>query len=117
MKAVFPCKGVIVITKQNVDILSNFYEGSLINSKLYSAYIQNNFAVQVGKFNYLPQNSKITLDKNAKLLTIRELNNVLSKAVESEKATNKAIPDKKDAPIEDNFIMNHPFFQTLKPID
>lgn len=117
MKAVFPCKGVVVVTKQNVDILSNFYEGNLINSKLYSAYSQNNFAVQVGKFNYLPQNSKITLDKNAKLLTIRELNTVLSKAVENEKTTSKAIPEKEEVPIEDNFIMDHPFFQTLKPID
>ena len=71
MKAVFPCKGVVVITKQNVDMLTNFYEGNLINSKLFSAYSQNNLSVQVGSFNYFPSNTKIVLEKDTKLLTIQ----------------------------------------------
>lgn len=125
MKAVFPCKGVVVVTKQNVDIIANFYEGNLINSKLYQSYMQSNFAIQVGAFNYMPQNSKIILDRNANLLTIRELNQVLSqtaqKAVDAkpvmQNTENTTSVQKGDMPIEDSFVMNHPFFQTLKPLN
>ncbi|MCX4302699.1 MAG: hypothetical protein OSJ66_01595 [Clostridia bacterium] len=116
MKAVFPCKGVVVITKQNVDMLTNFYEGNLINSKLFSAYSQNNFSVQVGSFNYFPQNSTIILEENTNLLTIQELNKVLAQTAEQQKEEH--ISQKtKDVPIEDNFIKDHPFFQTLKPLN
>ena len=115
MKAIFPCKGVVVVTKHNVDVLNSFYEENLINSKLFAAYNQNNFAVQVGKFNYLPQNSKIILEQNTNLLTIKSLNDVLSKTAEKPKAEKTAINNTK--PIEDNFIIDHPFFQTLKPLN
>lgn len=114
MKAVFPCKGVVVVTKQNVDVLSNFYESQLINSKLFSAYSQNNFAVQVGKLNYLPKNSTIILNQDANLLTIQKLNQVL---VETSKKEETITNTNDDEPIEDNFILNHPFFETLKPLD
>ena len=115
MKAVFSCKGVVVVTKQNVDVLSNFYESQLINSKLFSAYSQNNFAVQVGKLNYLPQNSTIILNQDANLLTIQKLNQVLVETSKKEEQTVTNTND--DEPIEDNFILNHPFFETLKPLD
>lgn len=113
MKAVFPCKGVVVVTKQNVDILSKVYQETLINSPLFSAYNQGNIDVQVGPFNYLPQNTKIVLRQNTELLTIQELNKVLK---ETMKANEENI-ENDDTPIEDSSIMNHPFFQTLKPID
>lgn len=116
MKAVFPCKGVVVVTKQNVDMLTNFYEGNLINSKLFSAYSQNNLAVQVGNFNYFPQKSTIILEKNTNLLTIQELNKVLARTAEKPK-TEPLSTKAKDVPIEDNFIKDHPFFQTLKPLN
>lgn len=126
MKAVFPCKGVIVVAKQNVDILANFYEGSLVNSKIYSAYLNNNLSVQVGNLNYLPPDSKIVLSKKAKLLTIQELNAVLISTMQSKptasnlssETTSKPIPQiAEDTPIEDEDIKNHPFFKTLKAID
>lgn len=113
MKAVFPCKGVVVVTKNNVDMLRNFYEENLLNSQLFAAYNQNNFAVQVGKFNYLPQNSKIILNENAHLLTIKGLNDVLSKTAQP---SQKREVDN-NVPIEDNFVLNHPFFETLKPLN
>lgn len=116
MKAVFPCKGVVVVTKQNVDILTNFYEGNLINSKLFSVYSQNNFAVQVGNFNYLPQNSTIILEKDANLLTIQELNKVLAQTAEKPKVE-PVSQTTNEVPIEDNFIKDHPFFKTLKPLN
>ena len=120
MKAVFPCKGVVVVTKQNVDVLSNFYESQLINSKLFSAYSQNNFAVQVGKLNYLPKNSTIILNQDANLLTIQKLNQVLVETSKNEnpKDYQGAVSNANDdEPIEDNFILNHPFFETLNPLD
>ena len=113
MKAVFPCKGVVVLAKHNVDTIKNYYEGTLIDSKLFATYNQNNFAIQVRKFNYLPQNSKIVLDENAHLLTIKDLNAILSQKVSTPQE--KGIDD--NEPIEDNFILNHPFFETLKPLN
>lgn len=114
MKAIFPSKGVVVVTKPNVDVLNNFYESNLINSKLFTAYNENDFAVQVGSFNYLPKKSKIILEPNTHLLTVKELNDVLSKTAK------KSQPEEKTnnlQPIEDNFIMDHPFFKTLKPLN
>ena len=72
MKAVFPCKGTIVVTKQNVDVLSKVYQENLINSPLFMAYNQGNVDVQVGPFNYLPQNTKVVLRQNTELLTIQK---------------------------------------------
>ncbi len=126
MKAVFPCKGVIVVAKQNVDILANFYEGSLVNSKIYNAYLNNNLSVQVGNLNYLPPDSKIVLSKKAKLLTIQELNAVLVSSMQNQastrpssgETTSKPIQQTADdTPIEDEDIKNHPFFKTLRTID
>ena len=115
MKAIFPCKGSVVVTKHNVDVINNFYEENLINSKLFSAYNQNNFAVQVGKFNYLPKNAKIVLEPNTHLLTVKALNDVLSKTSQSTHTEENTVDNTK--PIEDNFIVDHPFFQTLKPLN
>jgi hypothetical protein len=113
LKAVFPCKGTVVVTKYNVNMINNFYEENLINSKLFSAYNQHDLAVQVGKFNYLPKNSKIILEQDANLLTVKQLNDALLKISPSH--SKQEIND--DKPIEDNFIMENPFFQTLKPLN
>lgn len=113
MKAVFPCKGVVVVTKQNVDILSKVYQENLANSPLFSAYNQGNIDVQVRPFNYLPQNTKVVLRQNTELLTIQELNKVLKETME----TKQEDIEYDDTPIEDSSIMEHPFFQTLKPVD
>lgn len=115
MKAVFPCKSVVVVTKQNVDMLSQIYQENLINSPLFSAYQQGN-NVQIGPFNYLPENTKVVLKQDVKLLTAQELNRVLANTMESSKEAND-IEEYDDSPIEDSSIMEHPFFQTLKPLN
>jgi hypothetical protein len=113
LKAVFPCNGSIVVTKYNVNLINNFYEENLINSKLFSAYNQNNLPVQVGKFNYFPQDSQLILEKNTNLLTIKQLNEAILKIAPAH--SKQEIQD--DKPIEDNFITENPFFQTLKPLN
>lgn len=115
MKAIFPCKGVVVITKHNVDVINNFYKENLINSKLFVEYNENDFAVQVGNFNYLPKKAKIILEPNTHLLTIKELHDVLSQTANKNTSEKTSIDTTK--PIEDNFIIDHPFFQTLKPLN
>lgn len=118
MKAVFPCKGVVVVTKQNVDVLSKVYQENLENSPLFSAYNQGNVDVQVGPFNYLPQNTKVVLRQNTELLTIQELNKVLKETMpKHENGKNTEEPQYDDIPIKDSSIMEHPFFQTLKQVD
>lgn len=117
MKAVFPCNGVVVVTKQNVDILSKVYQENLINSPLFSAYNQGNIDVQVGPFNYLPQNTKIVLEQNTKLLTIQKLNKVLTDTIQKPETDDTNDMEYDNTPIEDSSIMEHPFFQTLKQID
>lgn len=129
MKAIFPCKGVVIVTKHNVESIHNFYMDNLINSKLFQVYSGSNFHAQVGSFNYLPQKSTVILE-NANLLTIQQLHEVLKRenakdsASNSQAAQNSENTSKNSAeatdynkPLEDNFILNHPFFETLKPID
>lgn len=114
MKAVFPCKGVTVVTKQNVDVLTNFYKENLINSPMFATYNQGDFEVQVGKLVYLPQSAKIILSKDANLLTIQGLNTVLAKAMKNE--VKDEVPEE-DEPLSDDTIENHPFFTTLKEVN
>lgn len=114
MKAVFPCKGTVILTKNDVDKLKSFYSDNLQNSKLFSIYQQSNYAIQVGKLNYLPQKSKIILD-NAHFLTLQELHSVLSDKLDSITLPNNSTTN--DTPIDDNFILNHPFFETLTPLN
>ena len=120
MKAVFPCTGVVVLTKYNVDMIKNFYEGTLIDSQLFASYNQNNCAVQIGKLNYLPRKSKIILDENTHLLTISDLNTVVSQKIASKTVEQSETPNlsqnqelNDNKPLEDIFILNHPFFETL----
>ena len=117
MKAVFPSKGVVVLTKNDVDKLHNFYKDNLINSKLFSVYEQSNYSVQVGSFSYLPKKSNIILD-NANLLTLKQLYEILCKQL-AVTSTNSDAEKNMDytKPLDDNFILNHPFFETLKPLE
>lgn len=110
MKAVFPCKGVIVVTKNNVNKISDFYMDNLANSKLFDIYKQSNYSTQVGSFNYLPKKSTIYLDK-VHFLTLSKLHSVLAEKIENSPLQNT------DTPLDDNFILNHPFFKTLTPLN
>ena len=121
MKALFPKKGVVIVTKYNVNVLKDYYKNNLINSKLFSIYQQSNYSMHVGNYAYLPKKSDIILN-NVHLLTVTELQEyVLSQM----KANNNPVqeaqttkqPEISDKPLDDNFIKDNPFFTTLTYLD
>lgn len=119
MKAIFPCKGVVIITKPNVNMIYNYYTEKLENSPLYEQYMQSDVSIELGKFKYLPKKSSIVLSKNSHLLTVQELTEAVNKMSGKEQKSEKIKPEntiKNNKPLEDCFIENHPFFQTLKPL-
>ena len=48
MKAVFPCKGVVVLTKKDIQSLEAYYQSTLNTSKMAEIYNTTEFMVQVG---------------------------------------------------------------------
>lgn len=126
MKVVFPCKGALVLLKQDLDTLKAFYKSSILTSKLSETYKNSNIMVQVGNFNYIPQKSSLVLYK-ANVLTIEKMRKILGIYRESS-INNKSTTQKKEvtqqnfvehntAPISDNDLLSNPFFQTLKPLN
>lgn len=118
MKVVFPCKGSIVLLKQDLEILKAFYNTSLLTSKLSEFYKNSKSIVQVGNFNYLPSKSVLVLYK-ANLLTIekmRDILNLYSNSKTSENDVANSTTSDSQAPISDNDLLSNPFFQTLKPL-
>lgn len=125
MKAIFPKKGVLIVTKYNVSILKEFYNSNLINSKLFSIYQQYNYFIQVGNFNYFPKSSNIILD-NTHLLTLLDLkktifeqikNNPESVTITKDSQKNSDENNFSNEPLDDNFIKSNPFFKTLTSLD
>lgn len=119
MKAIFPCKGTVVLTKRNVDTLHNIYTDNMVNSKLFAIYNQSNYSVQVGTFNYLPKKSTIVTEKTT-FLSIQQLHKILSEHMANmpvAKEEEEPEVEEDNEPLDDNFVLNHPFFETLKPID
>ena len=131
MKVVFPCKGSIVLTKNDIETLEAFYNTKLITSKMYEYYQSSAYMLQVGNFKYLPKNYSIRLH-NASLMNIRKMRELLGLPVtpdmpDPEKMSppqsgpkTKIIrqnPNNDDKPITDDHLLSHPFFQTLKPIN
>ena len=122
MKAIFPCKGTIILNKQDIEPLEAYYKTELIRSKMYEYYKTSKDIMQVGPFTYLPQNTNIVLDKSS-LLELQTLKNVLN-------IGNKKVNPSAEAPtlnsvstaseedlIDDSDILSNPFFTTLKPLD
>lgn len=121
MKAVFPNNGIVVLTKSDVDKLHDFYKDNLINSKLFSIYEHSNYSIQVGNFSYLPKKANIILE-NANFLTLKQLHQILKEQIPptTEKSNSTNIENNTidyNEPLDDNFILNHPFFETLKPLN
>ena len=114
MKAVFPCTGTVILTKSDVDKLHNFYLDNLKSSKLLPIYNQSNYSIQEGNLTYLPQNTNIVLE-NAHFLSLSELHAALSKTMN--KIPEQTIDKNNFSPLDDNFILNHPFFETLTPLN
>ena len=128
MKAIFPGKGTIIVTKYNVNVLKDYYENNLINSKLFSIYQQSNYSIQVGNLNYFPKNANLILE-NANLLTLKQLQELIAKQMqENPKAlkdndssenlnqTSNSTEVFSDKPLDDNFVKSNPFFSTLTSI-
>ncbi len=130
MKVVFPCKGSLVLLKQDLETLEAFYNTSILTSKMLDIYKASNVMVQVGNFNYIPQKSALVLYK-VNLLTIEKMRKILGiyneKTAQSE-ASQTTIPkvpahsknlseNNNEAPISDNDLLSNPFFQTLKPLN
>lgn len=126
MKVVFPCKGSLVLLKQDLETLEAFYNTSLLTSKMLDIYKASNVMVQVGNFNYVPQKSTLVLYK-VNLLTIEKMRKILGiyneKTAHQEtapapaSAQNNTVAENNDAPISDNDLLSNPFFQTLKPLN
>ena len=120
MKAIFPCKGSIILNKQDVEPLEAYYKTELIRSKMYEYYKASKDIMQVGPFTYIPQNTNIVLDKSS-LLELQTLKNVLNIGTKKSEAVetpplNSASTSEEDL-IDDSDILSNPFFTTLKPLD
>ena len=125
MKAIFPCKGSIILNKQDVEPLEAYYKTELIRSKMYDYYKTSKDIMQVGIFTYIPQNTNIVLDKSS-LLELQTLKKVLNIDVKKPERPTMKIPSiNKEQPeianeeelIDDDDILSNPFFTTLKPLD
>lgn len=125
MKVVFPCKGSLVLLKQDLETLKAFYNSSILTSKMVDIYKTSNVMVQVGNFNYIPQKSALVLYKT-NLLTIEKMRKILGIYQEASQ-NNVSTPEpptptpsshsSSEAPISDNDLLSNPFFQTLRPIN
>ena len=126
MKVVFPCKGSIVLTKNDVETLEAFYNTKLLTSKMSELYQSSEYMLQVGNFKYLPKHYSIRL-YNANLMNIRKMRELLGLPVNREipEATPptpripiiRQNPNLDEQKISDESLLSHPFFQTLKPVD
>lgn len=130
MKVVFPCKGSLVLLKQDLEILEAFYNTSLLTSKMLDIYKTSNSMIQIRNFNYIPQKSALALYK-ANLLTIEKMRKILgiykedsSQNIQTSSTTSLANSNQKEnvdilnnKPISDNDLLSNPFFQTLKPLN
>lgn len=130
LKVVFPCKGALVLLKQDLETLEAFYNTTILTSKMLDIYKSSNVMVQVGNFNYIPQKSALVLYK-VNLLTIEKMRKILgiyNENANQSKPPESSIPREPiqntansestiDKPISDNDLLSNPFFQTLKPLN
>ena len=124
LKVVFPCKGALVLLKQDLETLQAFYNTSLLRSKMADYYKSSNSMIQIGNFNYIPQKNALVLYK-ANLLTIEKMRKILGIYQETKKNTvlennfaEGSTPiNSNSTPISDNDLLSNPFFQTLKPLN
>ena len=124
LKVVFPCKGALVLLKQDLETLQAFYNTSLLTSKMADYYKSSNSMIQIGNFNYIPQKNALVLYK-ANLLTIKKMRKILgiyqetkkNTVLENSSAEESAPINSNSTPISDNDLLSNPFFQTLKPLN
>lgn len=120
MRVVFPCKGSLVLLKQDLETLKAFYNTSILTSKMSEYHKTSNSMIQVGNFNYIPSKRALVLYK-ANLLTIEKMRKILGVYQEQEKQQSEETSSKQEnynlTPISDDDLLSNPFFQTLKPLN
>ena len=121
MKVVFPCKGAIVLLKNDLNTLKAFYNTTILTSTLLDTYKNNDSIVQIKTFNYIPKNNSIIL-QNANLLTTDDIRKILSKSnfpnkSKRDEEDSSNITNEETSQISDDDILSNPFFQTLKPLN
>ena len=81
MKAIFPCLGSLIMTKNDIEKLKDYYDSRQIeNTDNSTLIITNNF------FNYFNDNSQLILD-NVTPLTVSKLKNILGISSSAQKTT------------------------------
>ena len=125
MKAIFPCNGSLIMTKNDIEKLTEFYDSRQIeNNDDSKIFIENNY------FNYFNDNSEIILD-NVTPLTVSKLKKVLGisgsqvtqeqqqdkSEIKTEATTETELEQEDEELIDDESIFSNPFFTTLKPVD
>lgn len=114
MKAVFPCKGSVVLTKKDIQILESYYQTVLATSKMSEIYSTTEYMLQIGNFNYLPKKSKIFMNEE-NLLTISQLRSIMNHSTVVNQEQKNLTPS--EDTLSDDDILSHPFFTTLKPLN
>ena len=118
MKAIFPCLGSLIMTKNDIEKLKDYYDSRQISDdNNISVVAENNF------FNYFNDDSTFILD-NVTPLTVSKLKKVLGitnttkvdNNSEETKSKKEQLQDDEEL-IDDDSIMSNPFFTTLKPVD
>lgn len=121
MKVVFPRSGSLVLLKQDLEMLKDFYNTNLLTSQFANIYKNSTTMIQIKNLNYIPESDSLVLD-NAHVLTINEMREILG--ISSKQETTPAehtiennIATEKTDYISDNDILSNPFFTTLTPIN
>jgi len=88
LKVAFPCNGSIILKKQDIEALENFYSTKSLPAKMAGA-------------------SSIIV-KNAKFLSVKKFRSILNTPGGTEA---------EEELISDGTILSHPFFKTLRPLN
>ena len=117
MKAIFPCLGSLIITKDDIEKLVEFYNsGQTQANDDLEIIAENNF------LNYFVDNVELLL-YNVTPLTISKLKNALGISSSLPNNSSQQEPAElnsdmePETPISDDSIFSNPFFTTLKPVD
>ena len=123
MKVVFPCNGSLVLQKQDLETLKDFYRTNLLTSQMAEMYAHATTIIQIKKFNYIPKTNSVVL-YNANVLTIEKMRKILGISHDKEKNHASAVTPtqpKKDNEnkdyIYDDDLLSNPFFTTLTPLN
>lgn len=121
MKVVFPRSGSLVLLKQDLETLREFYNTNLLTSQFANMYNNSTTMIQIKNLNYIPKSDYLVLD-DAHVLTIDEMREILGISNKQESplmkpsSKNEETAEKADY-ISDNDILSNPFFTTLTPIN